>query len=211
MQRRDAATVQHIWRVAAERAKRDVNSMAFYRGIDAALPIAWEDGDFAVGLPPVEGQISAAMNSREYQQAIERALREAANDPQLRFRLIEGTSYNDWQYARQREAASVASTQQTVQRQVATTAAFASWDDVYERLSRLWAGTENRGVAMGRGRYMIAAFELVEEAIERLYPAGEKPDDLNERGLSRVLERIGSYTNTDPTVLAYLLLQRRQK
>lgn len=210
MQKRDAATVQETWKAAAQRAKRDVNSPTFYRAVDAAVPIAWEDSDFAVGMSPVEGQISATINSRENQLVIERALRDVTGDPALRFRLIEGTTLADWKSAQQRDAAAIVNVQQSVQRQANTTAAFASWEEVYERVSRLWAATENRSIAIGRGRYMTAAFEIVDEAMTRLYPTDDaKPDDLTERGLSRVLERVGSYTNTDPAVLAYLLLQRR--
>ncbi|MEI6431361.1 MAG: hypothetical protein WCP07_04185 [bacterium] len=211
MQKRDGQTVQQTWKAAAERAKRDYNSLTFYRAIDAAVPVAWEDSDFVIGMPPVEGQISAAINTRDYQLAIERALREKSGDDSLRLRVVEGITYADWEYAKQRNAASIANVQQSVQRQASTTAAFVSWEEVYERVSRLWAATENRSLAIGRARYMTSALKVVEEAVERLYPAdGEKPDELNERGLSRVLERVGSYTNTDPAILAYLLLQRRE-
>ena len=211
MQAKDAQTTLQTWRKAAEQAKRGVNSMPFYRALDASVPIAWEDDLFAVGMPPVEGQISAAINSKEYQNVIERALRDVTGSPDIKFRLIEGTTYKDWQYAQQRDASVVTGIAQNAQRQTTETAAFASWEEIYERVSRLWSTTDNRSLAIGRGRYMTAAFEIVEEAVTRLYPAdGGKPDDLNERGLSRVLERVGSYTNTDPAVLAYLLLQRKK-
>ena len=208
MQIKDAQAMQQTWRMVADKAKQGVNSSPFYRAIDAAIPIAWEDDWFVIGMPPVEGQISAAINSREYQNVIERAVREVTGSPETRFRLIDGVTYKDWESAKQRTAASAAGVQQNLQRQTSSSAAFASWEEIYERVSRLWSTTENRSLAIGRGRYLTEAFKIVEEAITRLYPADGKPDDLNERGLSRVLERIGSYTNTDPAVLAYLLLQR---
>ncbi|MBC8140100.1 MAG: hypothetical protein H7Y38_01525, partial [Armatimonadetes bacterium] len=56
------------------------------------------------------------------------------------------------------------------------------------------------------------AMELVEEATRRIYPeVTEKAIELQERGLSRVLERVASYTTTDAAILGVLLLERLKK
>ena len=78
-------------------------------------------------------------------------------------------------------------------------------------MSRLWAGSEFRSLSSGKGRFVDQALAIVVKAADTLYPAGASPDEQSERGLNRVVERIASMSGSDPTLVAYLFFQRRQK
>jgi hypothetical protein len=205
-----AEKIRQVWAATVDRVKQQVTATPLYRALEKAVPVAWEDGSFAVGLGPTDGQHLRVLNTSDYQAAIERALQQMSGEADIRFRVIEGTHYSDWEYAKKRDAAARANQTATFQKQTAVDTAFSTWDDVYDRVSRLWANYEHRNIATGRGRYLDEALGMVLEAMEALYPAEGKGDDLTERGLSRVIERVAGMTNSDPAVVGYLLFLRRK-
>jgi len=206
----NAQAMQDIWARTVDRAKQISISTRLYRALEKAVPVAWEDGVFVVGFHGVDGQMTGVLNTGEHQMTVERALREVSQDTSLRLRVIEGHTPADWEYAKKRDAAAQASQQQAVQKLAAESGAFNSWDDIYDRVSRLWATAEYRSLPTGRGRYIDNALDIVSDAMDKLFPSDGKADEPNERGLSRVVERVASMSNSDPALVAYLLFQRRK-
>lgn len=201
----------NIWAQTVERVKQEVIAPSLWRALERTVPVAWEEGQFVVGLATGDATMAGQMNTSENQMAIQRALQAIAGDNQLRFRIIEGTTAQDWEHAKRRDAAATAVRQRTYERQAQESSSFGSWDDIYDRISRMWAASEFRAITMGRARFVDAALDLVQQAMIELYPADGKADELTERGLSRVLDRIASYTASDPVVLACLLMERRKR
>lgn len=202
-------TLRQMWAKTVERVKQIASAPVVFRAVEAAVPIAWEEKTFVVGFGATTGQMGGVLNTGEYRQIVERALREVTGDAGQNLRVIEGDAFSDWVYAKQRDAALARNQTTVVQKQVIANTAYGSWDDIYEQVSRLWSQSDNRSTATGRARYLGKAMALVSEAMPRLYSTGGgKADDAVERGLARVVERIGSYTNSDPAILAYLLFQR---
>jgi len=203
---------RQIWAATVDRVKQTVISPSLWRALEAAVPVIWEGEQFVVGVGVSDGQAMGQINTNESRGAIERTLREVARDASIRFRLLEGTTVADWEYTKARDGAAIANRQQSLQRRSTESATLSTWDETYERVSRMWASFEHRSLPSGRGRFLDAALAMVEEAMERLYPgeAEGKKDETAERGLSRVIERIAGMTSSDPAVVAYLLLQRRK-
>ncbi|MBC8101150.1 MAG: hypothetical protein H7Z41_01000 [Cytophagales bacterium] len=212
MTAQDSASLTDLWAQAVDRVKQTVISPALWRAVERTLPVAWEENYFVIGLSSLDGQMAGTLNTRENLLAIERVLREVTGSGDLRVRLIDGVDLEDWEAAKVRDAAALASRQQVTQKRVTESASFASWDAIYDQISRLWANSEYRALASGRGRYIDNALDLILKAMDSgLYPAEGKVDEPTERGLNRLLDRIGSVTNSDPAVIAYLLYQRRRK
>jgi hypothetical protein len=205
------AAMQQTWTQAVERVKREVISPTLWRSIERVVPVAWENNTFVIGLSPGEGQLAGPLNTGEYRGAIERTLRTLTGSPELTLRVIEGTAYSDWEYTQKRDAAAVAQRQQATQKRYTEASAFASWDDLYDQVSRLWANFEYRSLASGRGRFLDQALGIVEKGMATLYAAGTPSSEQAERGLSRVIERVASMTNSDPALVAFLLAERRRR
>ena len=201
-----------VWGHTVDRVKHTVISPGLWRALERLVPVAWENGIFVVGLAPSDGQLGSLLKSRDHHLAIERALREVSSVADLQLRVIDGTHDEDWDHAKQRDAAAHANRNQTGQKHAvssAKAAAAATWDAVYDQVSRLWAGFEFRSLTTGRGRYLNAALDIVVASMDGgLYPAAGKADEQAERGLSRVLERIANMTGSDPALIAYMLFQR---
>jgi hypothetical protein len=207
----DAQAMQQTWTQAVDRVKREVISPSLWRALERTIPVAWENDNFVVGLAAAEGQLAGQMNTAEYRGAIERTLRSITGSEDLRFRVIEGTAYSDWEYTKARDAAAVTQRQQAAQRRFTEAGAFATWDEIYDQVSRLWANSEMRSLPSGKARFLEKALALMEKAMESLYPAQGQADETTERGLSRVIERVASMTGSDSTFIAFLLFERRRK
>ena len=207
----EAQQMRDLWGRAVEEIKRSVNSVTAYRALEKTVPIAWEDHNFAIGFAGSDGQMGAQLNTNEYRLIIERILQNLTGDTALRFRIIDGTGYDDWEALQKTEAIAQASRQQVAEKRSVEAKTFTSWDEVYDQVSRLWSTSEYRALSTGRARYFDAAFAVVLKAMATIYPPGVKVDEPTERGLARIVERIASMSSTDPTLVAYLLFDRRKR
>ena len=205
----DTAALKDLWDRTVDRVKKVAFSPMLYRALEKTVPIAYEDNTFVVGFSGTDGQMAGAMNTGENLAVMERALRALTGSADTRLRVIDGSSYSDWQNVKERDAAALASRTQTHQRRTTESAALGSWEQVYEQVSRLWATSDNRALPIGRARFFDAAFDMVIKAMsEGLYPAEGAADELTERGLSRIIERIAGMASADTAIVGYLLLER---
>ena len=199
-----------IWTQVAEMAKRAALSPNWFRAIEAARPVAWENNVLVVGLRAEDGQHAGILNTNDFRLKIEAAVRQVTGASVASFRVIEGTTAEDWAMAKERDAhADRRATAQIKKSQAAATSETAqSWEGLYEVIQKLWAEAEYRNYASGRGRFLINAFNLIEEAIANL---GAPSDEAGEREFSRTVERVAGMVGSDPAVVAFLLLDRQAR
>lgn len=206
-----AEQMRALWSQATELTKKRAVNPTLYRALEKTVPIAWEDETFVVGVVGADGLMTGALNTSEYRVIIEKALQDISKNPKLKYRFIEGSDYSDWEHTKLRDATLQATQQASAQKQVAASTVVNSWDDLQDSLARAWSAAPNRSTAAGRGRFLSAALTTVGEAMDKLYPAeGAKVDDNVDRGLSRVIERIATMTQSDPAMIAYLLFEKRK-
>ena len=206
----NAQQMKDLWAQAVGRVKQEVIAPTLWRALEKTVPVAWENNFFVVGMAIGEGQLAGQLNTGEYRGSVERTLRSITGSD-VTFRVIEGTTYEDWEYSMKRDAAAVAQRHQSAVKQFKAAGAYASWDEIYEQVSRLWASSEYRALPTGRARFLDQALGMVTTAMDSLYPVDIKVDELTERGFSRVIDRVASMTNSDSAVIAYLLFERRKR
>ncbi len=211
-QQHPLAETQAVWAQAVDRVKQTVIAPSLWRALEKTVAVVWEGNNFVIGFGGTDGQLAGQLNTRDYRLAIERAIRDLTGGAADTVRVIEGTEISDWEFVKTRDAAAAVARTQTAERQQRQTTSFGNWDEVYDQVSRLWASSEFRALPTGRARYIDAALTLVQKAMDAgLYPADGTPsNELLERGLSRVIERIANQSNSDPVVVAYFLFQRRR-
>ncbi|MBC8142266.1 MAG: hypothetical protein H7Y38_12580, partial [Armatimonadetes bacterium] len=158
-----------LWGRVVDRVKQTLIAPSVWRALEQTIPVIWEGDTFVVGFGAGQG-VSGQLAGYETRIAIEKAVRDATGDQNVVYRLIEGDSLEDWEYTKARDAAAVAGQRQTITRTHAEITAHGTWDEVYEKIARLWTAAEFRGQVTGRARFLTAAMELVEEATRRIYP-----------------------------------------
>jgi hypothetical protein len=201
--------IREVWRVASEQAKRSAVQPAFYRGIEKLVPLAWEGDVFVVGMDPAaDGSLHVAVNSSENQLKIEASLRAVSGVATLKMRVVEGTALSDWEAAKARDAAVAAQTaRQMERRQVSQTAPSANWDTVYDQINKLWTSNELRSTALGKGRFVVAALDLLEKAEAELGTG----DEATARAVGKVLDRIAGILGGDAAWIAAMYVDRSQR
>jgi hypothetical protein len=205
-------SIENIWAATVEESKQTITAVNLWRALEKTVVITLENGVLVVGVEGLDGMYMSAIQSREHQMNIENILRKITNDSTMKLRVIEGASLSDWAYAKALDAETVQQQQKTFQKQTSESSSFGSWEDIYEQVGRLWANAPSRSLSTGKGRFLDASLTLISEAIDKIYPTFDtKQEDLSERGLSRVIERLGNYTSTDPVVVMFLLLAKRKK
>ncbi len=199
-----------IWGQVAEMAKKAALTPSWFRAIEAAHPIAWEENVLVVGLRAEDGQYAGVLNTNDFRLKIEAAIRQVTGADRAAFRVIEGTSVEDWNSAKQRDAIAARRASAEIQktRAAANSESAQSWEGLYEVIQKLWAQAEYRNFASGRGRFLAKAFDIIEEATEKF---GAPTDEAGEREFSRTIERVAGMVGCEPAVVAFLLLERQAK
>lgn len=203
--------LQELWSTVVDRVKMALIAPSVWRALERTVPVVWEGDTFVVGFRAGDS-VSGQLGAFETRLAIEKAVRDVTGQESVTYRLIEGDTMADWEYVKARDSAAASGQQQAVVRTQRETASAGTWDEVYERIARLWTAAQFRGQAAGRARFVHSALDVLEEAANRFYPdATIKPDDVQDRGMSRVIERIASYTSSDATVIGLMLFDRLKK
>jgi hypothetical protein len=163
-----------------------------------------------VGLAAEDGQHAGVLNTNDFRLKIEAAVRQVTRVPKASFRVIEGTSAQDWAMTKERDVLAERRAVQEVQKSVAAASSEAaqSWEGLYEVLQKLWGEAQYRNFASGRGRFLSRAFDLIEEMLGRI---GAPADEATEREFSRTVERVAGMVGSDPAVIAFLLLDRQSR
>ncbi|GIV17024.1 MAG: hypothetical protein KatS3mg022_2459 [Armatimonadota bacterium] len=203
-----ALSAREIWAQSVDRMKDKIVLPSMWEALDHAVPITIENGEFVVGLPSQKYSLSGHLRNPGYRRTIEVILSElAGQDVQLR--IIEGTTLADWERTKQREALAAASREQEYAQRRKQEELEQSWDTLYDRIVRAYSEQPYRQLPQGKAVYLQKALQMVSEAMDDLYPQGSDVDDLTERNLARVIDRIANNIGAPPALVAYELFRLR--
>ncbi|MCS6949908.1 MAG: hypothetical protein RMM06_01550 [Armatimonadota bacterium] len=203
-----ALSASEIWAQGVDRMKDKIVLPSMWEALDHAVPITIENGEFVVGLPPQRFSLSGHLRNPGYRRTIEIILSELAGE-ELQLRIIEGTTLADWERTKQREAIAAASREQQYVQRRKQEELEQSWDALYERIVRAYSEQPYRQLPQGKAAYLHRALQMVQEAMQELYPQNGEADDLTERNLARVIDRIANNVGVPPAMVAYELLRLR--
>lgn len=205
-----ALSASEIWARGVDRMKDKIVLPSMWEALDNVVPITIENGEFVVGLPPQRFSLSGHLRNPGYRRTIEIILSELAG-VDLQLRIIEGTTLADWERTKQREAIAAASREQRYQQRRQQEEMEQSWDALYDRVVRAYSEQSYRQLPQGKAAYLQKALQMVSEAMDELYPQDGNADDLTERNLARVIDRIANNIEAPPALVAYELFRQRSQ
>jgi hypothetical protein len=200
------AALTLLWANCVERLKNRINNRSFWEALETCRPITVESDFLIIGLEPENFNRATHLQQVTNQHAIQETVQELFNRP-LQVRLIEGTTLQDWEATKEADVRIAAMKQTTVSRQMKQDSELTGWDGLYEHIARLYMQTPLRALPQGKARYANDALYTLAEAMDTLYP--EQPEDVVERSLARILERIANAADIPATVLAFELERLR--
>jgi len=199
-----------IWDKAVNQVKLKVIHPTLWRSLELAVPIVIENNEFVVGLASGNFHMSGHLTSSEHQNAIESALREFAGAP-LSLRVIEGTTLQDWKQVQAKDESMQALKEAAYRKRQVEIAVAKSWEGLLETVGRRYAALHLRQLPQLRARYIEEMLATISDTIDVLMPEGSPTDELAERSLARVIEKVGTLTEVPPAMIALELQRFRRK
>lgn len=204
-----ALSVREIWAQGVDRMKDKIVLPSMWEALDHVVPITIENGEFVVGLPSQRFSLSGHLRNPGYRRTIEIILSELAGED-VQLRIIEGTTLADWERTKQREALAAASREQEYAQRRKQEEVEQSWDILYDHIVRTYSEQPYRQLPQGKATYLQKALQMVSDAMDELYPNNGEVDDLTERNLARVIDRIANNIGAPPAMVAYELFRLRE-
>ena len=195
--------IKAVWAEALPEVMRQVTGMGVWTALRSAVPITFDQGMFVLGLEGKDQELAGHLRLAQPKRTIEVTMGRFLNE-QVQVRIIQGTELSDWETEKKRDQEKRRLQEEALNRQKAEIAGGMSWDRIYEQLSRLYAGTNNRSFPQNRAQFFMQAVEIVANALV------ETPinDEMAERNYARCLERIAQYTEVSSTIVALKVLER---
>jgi hypothetical protein len=192
-----------IWKTTLPTVLNGVTGRGVWAALNAARAIAIDEGVLVLGVPTADQELAGHLRMPTTQRLIEvTASRNAGST--LRVRIIDGTTEEDYERAKRRDAERRRLQQAEMTKLRAEMEAKTSWETVYEQLSRRYAAVTNKSLPQNRARFFEEGAELVAEARKAM----ERHDELSERNFARCLERLAQYADIPSTIVAAEVLRR---
>jgi hypothetical protein len=198
--------VAELWEQIAPKVREGVTGIGIWTALKVCVPIALEDSVFVLGVPPGSSELGGHLRMPMTARLIETNASQAVGS-QVRVRVIDGTTLEDWEVNKRRDAERRRMQEAEMAKMKAQLESKTSWEGIYEKLSREFAAVQNRSLPQNRGRFFDAAISIVAEARKEQTIF----DDNNERNFARCIERISQYTEISSSYVAYEVLKRAEE
>lgn len=197
------ADLHAIWAEELPEIRKAVTGVGVWAALNAAKPIAFENGTAVVGMPHEESELAGHLRIAHIKLLIEKAISGRLSQ-EVKLRVIDGITTQDWENVKRRDAEAKRLQDQAAARIRAEVSAKSNWETVYEQLNRRYAAIPNKSLPQNRAKFFSEALEIVAEA-RRTYP---EMDDLAERNYARCLERISQYTELPSVYVAMMVMAK---
>ena len=201
--------IKQIWDKVVDQVKLKIIHPTLWRTLELTIPITVENNEFVVGFAPKDLHLSGHLVSSDHKNAIEKALREFSGVP-LSLRIIEGDTLQDWEAVKVKDEHLQEFKEVARLKKDQEAALTKSWDGLTELVGRSYAATPLRQLPQFRAQYIEEMLQAMSDTIDILIPDGSPTNEIAERSLARVIERVATLTETPAAVIALELARFRK-
>jgi len=209
-------TPEKIWRESTDVVLlRSDRFGPLNQAMQAAIPITLDEGILVLSMPGSERHLAGHMETAANRNSILNAL-ELTSGERLDFRLIDGSSVEDWERIKevQQKARQAASRPQPRSSSAPASAASrpgeGPWDEVIQRIHRQYQQVPKRQYPQSKARYLREAIAWIAATEEDLRLRDDFDEDSHERALARAIERLGAVLDL-PAVLVALQMENMKR
>jgi len=178
------------------------------QAMQAAIPITLDEDLLVLSMPGAERHLSGHMETAANRNAILNAL-ELTSGRRLDFRLIEGSSAEDWEALKKGEQRARETSSRSRRESAATVARPAAgegpWDELVQRIHRQYQQIPKRQYPQAKARYLREALGWIVATEEEIRYQGEADEDAHERSIARAIERLAAILELPPVFVALQL------
>lgn len=203
--------LQALWKHVTDTIKQQIVNPTLWRAMEAAKPITIDGNQLILGLEGTNYHLASNLDQIGPRSAIEKLLSTAAHG-ELHFRIIQGETFAEWQDVKLREQVARELAERPQERQAADRRqiqieAASSWDDTVTAVHRAFMTLAIKSIPQARAQYILDVLPIVLASEQKI--AAARHDELGERGLGRVIEKIAQLSDVDPTTVALEYLHYR--
>ena len=192
-----------LWKEILPDVRKGVTGVGVWAALNTAKAVALEDNVLVLGVPYEMNELGGHLKVPSTKRLIEQLASAQSGQPTV-VRVIDGTSQEDWDTAKRKDSEARRMQEAAMAKMRQELQAKASWDTIYEQLSRRYAAVSNKSLPQNKARFYEEAIELVAEARR----SQTNWDDMGERNFARCLERITQYSDVPSTIVATEVLKR---
>lgn len=196
------ADIALVWSQALPAMKQSVSGVGVWAALNAAKPIAVENGFLVLGLDANEFELAGHLRIPSTKKMVEAEIGRRTGQA-VHLRVIEGTTPEHWERMKKRDEEARRLQEASHERARAEIMARTNWETVFESLSRRYAAVSNKSIPMNRARFYEEAIALLVEARQ----GQATHDDLAERNFARCIERVAQYAEVPSTIVAHDVLK----
>jgi curved DNA-binding protein CbpA len=201
-------TPEKIWREATDVVLIRADRFGpLNQAMQATIPITLDEDLLVLAIPGSERHLAGHMDTAANRNSIINAL-ELVSGSKLEFRIIDGSSAEEWEQIKQAEAKARESADRSRRQQApaGTGAAARSgegpWNEVTQRIHRQYQQLAKRQYPQSKARYLREALAWIAGADEELRYQSDADEDAHERSLARAIERLASVLDLSPVLVA---------
>jgi len=200
-------TPERIWREASDVVLiRSDRFGPLNQAMQAAVPLVLDASTLVITMPGSERHLAGHLETASNRNSIVNAL-ELVSGQRLTFHIIDGSTVEDWEVLkaaeRRRLSAAAPSTHPAAGPSSKPPAPGAGpWDDVIQQMHRQFQQLTRRQHPQAKARFCREALIQIIHADEQLRDAGPDDEEMYERLLARVLERLATILEMPHVVVA---------
>ncbi len=199
-------SLSDLWNRTVDLVKDKTNNISLWETLEQTVPITMEEDTLIIGINSENLNNPAQLTNTDYKNTIETSLARTFGKT-MKFRVIEGTTLDDWKRAMEREMRVATMQNTTYKRSDIKSDTAHSWDGIFEYVSRSYNAMSMRQLPQMRARYLTDILYALSDVMDELY--GDNPSETSERQLARVLEKIAALTEIPAPSIALELERLR--
>lgn len=168
----------------------DINR-SLWDALAAAVPIAIEDDTLALGFKPLNMKFTGYLKTPGNESQVRKAVEQAVGR-RLTIETIEGETLDAWERYKARRVAAEEAAIATMGDAVKHRDAAAGWMDVSQQTRKLYYEIAGREKPLGHARYLIKIIPIIAKAEDDMRQNEPEADELHEREMDKIFDRIGS-------------------
>lgn len=198
-----------VWQQVCKRLAAKIPlSLPVSEALESAVPIHLEDDLFVCGLPPSDFVLANTLSPAQVRRTIENILSDAARR-RIRFELIEGTTFADWQALHE---------QQELAHSAIIAMAGKTFEDhhyhdvlnqIVSEIRKQITSTPDRTFPTVRTRLLLEIVPQLADVEEMLFT--DRTSRARHRAMSRAIERVASLLETEAFTIALELERHHQR
>jgi curved DNA-binding protein CbpA len=209
-------TPEKIWREATDVVLlRSDRFGPLNQAMQAAIPLTLDGEMLIMTMPGSERHLAGHMETAANRNSIVNAL-EFVSGQRLEFRIIDGTDIEDWERLKEGESKARQTAKQarenrsTAGTRTSGRAGEGPWDELVQRIHRQYQQLPKRQYPQAKARYLREALSWIATTDEELRYQENFDEDVHDRALARVIERLGAVLDF-PAMLVALQLENMKR